>query len=314
MAKQAYELKNFKQILSWYAMLVKNRMLADEDGLGSNSPFSPQNWTVTETVGIEPDTRTITRIIDNPGASYGQSILDAFQSTADSIHHSLATLFINHDDDKTMWQEDLNFNLINAYAAASQSLQRYDKDTEEFEEMPEFWFTRGCWYDMLPMCTKGKYLLEWRSNVETKVRNAISLYRGEGNRSVVGYKRNVFVHTYTSTDSDGTSTTETTYEYYSPSGNSMDFILDFWRKNLAGLKAAIDPYLEPIFHIGHKTDYPEQNSKTANIEYVTQLASDIAFSNTSASAAAGASITTAKSLSAECGKYDAKAAKMTLSC
>ena len=313
MAKQAYNLENFKQILSWYATLVKNRMLNDEDGLGSNTPFSPISWTITET---DPETgTTTTRIIENPGAVYGQSILDAFHSTADSIQHALSTLFTNYDDkNKSMWQQDLNFNLINAYAAASQSLQWYDKDTEEFVEMPEYWFTRGCWYDMLPMCTRGKYLLEWRSNVETTVRNAISLYRGNGNKNVVGYKKHVYVSTYTIETSDGSTQTETTYEYYSSSENSMGFILDFWDANLSGLKTAIDPYLEPIWKLGYKTSYPEQNSKTAKLEYVTQLASDISSSNTSASAAASAKITTAKSLSTACGKYDAKAAKMTLSC
>lgn len=306
MATHAYNLKNFKQILSWYATLLKNRMLAQEDGLDEQSPFTPASWTVvvtsTDDFGY---TTTYTYVVENPGATYGQSLLDAFKSTANSIEHALSTLFINHDDDKVMWHEDLNFNLINAYASASQSYQWYDQTTEEFVDMPEFWFTRGCWYDMLPMCTKGRYLLVWQDTIEGKVRNLISQCRRR-------FQKHTYTYTYTTESSDGTSSTSTYTEVYSKSGNSRGFILDFWDDNLAWLKNNLDPLLSPIWKMGWETSYPEQNSKSADLVYITQLMSDI--SKSTSATGGSSSITTSNSLSSNCGTYDAKAAKLTLGC
>ena len=310
MASQAYKLKNFNQILSWYATIVKNRMLADEAGLGANSPFNPPSWTIVTT--DELTGMTTTQVIMNPGGTYGQSILDAFKNTANSILHSLKTLFINYDDDKQLWHEDMNFNLLNSYAAASQSFQKYNQDTEEFEDRPEYWFTRGCWYDMLPMCTKGEYLYAWRNNVENGVVAAITKCREAFRKHVYTYTTT----TYTSVSDGGADpwTTHTYTETYSDEGNSRGFITDFWGDHLASLKSTVDSLLEPIWKLGRKTSYPEQNAASADLVYVTQLKSDIASQDTGAAKASSSSITTAKSLSKACGKYDAKAAKMTLKC
>lgn len=301
-----YSLENFYQILSWYSTIVFNRFYNDEDGLGGNSPFKPESWKVpipsssSDSDSGSGKTSVKYRTVANEGSTYAKSILKAFQTTGDNILFSLKTLFINNDDDKAMRTEDLNFNLISAYAAASQSFQKYNATTEEFMDMPEFWFTRGCWYDMLPMCTRGEYLLKYRGNVQNTVRNAISKCRR-------AYKKHSYMRVITESSSDGSSSsTRIEWEYYQESGNTYEFISDFWSSHLSSLKSVVDNALEPIWKIGRKTNYPMQNSSTADLEYVTQLMSDI-------SSTKGSSISTAKQLSEKCGKYSAKKANVTLS-
>lgn len=301
---QTYRLKNFNELLSYYSTVVKNAMLEADKGRGieEDSPFLPESWTVTTT---DEWGRTETTIVPNPGHAYGQSVLNAFKSTAESIRNSLMTLFTNYDDEKIMWQEDLNFNLINAYASASQSLQWYNKDTEEFEDRPEYWFTRGCWYDMLPMCTKGDYIRKW----QPKVLEAIQAIR----KCRKAYQSFEYVEYVTDSDTGWSGSyvvnrksrmRQTSYTSY---GNSRLFILRFWGEYLPTLKSEVDYLLEPIWKFGRATNYPEQNAKTADLEYITQLASDIHGTNTKSS------IATAKRLSAKCGTYDANSAKLKLS-
>ena len=310
MATESYARENFSQILSWYSALLKNKMLgADEaNGLTTASPFWPDYW---EVVTYHLYTK-ITRKVYNPGWKYGNSLLDAMETTSNNILIALSTLFTNYDDDEAMRQENLNFHLINAYAAASQSYKWYDKTTEEFVERPEFWFTRGCWYDMLPMCTKGKYLLVYQKAV-----NKVCEY-------IMTCRKKFLKHTYTyyvtDTDSDGGSSTTTVHtEHYSPikGGNSRSFIETFWRTTeqntdmLSWLETKSDPLLKPIFDMGIETKLPEQTSKTADLVYITQLVSDISESTSSIGTS---KITSAKSLSDSCGTYDANAAGVTLSC
>lgn len=315
-ASQTYKPKNFQNLLSYYATLVKNAMLEAISGLSAESPFTPEKWPVTTT---DEWGRTETTYVANTGYAYGQSILDAFHSTSTSIRDSLMTLFINYDDDKNLWQEDFNFNIINAYASASQSLQRYNEATEEFDDMPEYWFTRGCWYEMLPMCTKGDYIRAWHSNVLQAV-EAIKTCR----HNFENYE--VFIP-YSDDDgygygSGGYYVSSRSYSYssskyarggrqakYSLYGNSMFFVQSFWQEYLSGLKSTVDGLLEPIWKFGRATNYPEQNASTAKLKYVTYLASDLQMAYTNGKT----SISTAKSLSDKCGTYDAKAAKLKLS-
>ena len=307
-ALQTYKFKNFNEILGYYATVLKNSMLESDSGHGleADTPFLPKSWTVTTT---DEWGRSETTIIPNSGYVYGQSILDAFKSTANSIKHSLMTLFINHDDDKVMWQEDLNYNLINAYASASQSLQWYNKDTEEFEEKPEYWFTRGCWYDMLPMCTKGAYIRKYQANVQNAIEAVRKCRKAYQNYEYVEYSTDEYGYSYSYTVSRR-NTVRTRHIGYSSVSNSRFFVQHFWSDYLPKLKSEIDAQLEPIWKFGRATNYPEQNASTADLEYITQLASSIGANSTSS---AKTTITTAKKLSTNCGTYDAKAAKMTLS-
>ena len=308
-ALQTYKLKNFNEILSYYSTVLKNAMLEADAGHGleEDTPFLPDSWTYTST---DEWGRTETIVVPNSGYVYGQSILDAFKSTAASIRKSLMTLFINYDDDKAMWQEDLNYNLINAYAAASQSLQWYNKTTEEFEEMPEFWFTRGCWYDMLPMCTKGDYIKKYQINVQHAIDSIRKCRKAYQTYEYVEYTTDEFGNSYSYTVSRKGSGLRTRQIGYSSIGNSRFFIQHFWSDYLPTLKSEIDAQLEPIWKFGRATNYPEQNASTSDLEYITQLASSI---GADSSSNAKTSITTAKKLSSSCGTYNAKTAKMTLS-
>lgn len=304
MAK-SYVLRNFSEILSWYAARFKSRLFDSDEsaGLTNGTPFTPERWP-HETVNPKTYLTEITYTY-NPGWVYADSILNAFQTTAEQIKHSLQTLFINHDDDERMWHKDLNFSLLNAYATASQTYKWYDKSTEEFIEKPEFWFTRGCWYDMLPMCTKGKYLLAFRGSI-----NKVLDYVAQCRRKFYSHR-----YTYTSyeTDTDGnyTSPTSTTLTYPG-SADKESFVCDFWNGGqLSWLEKKVEPLLKPIWDMGIKTKLPMQNSKSADLVYITQLVSDI---SASTSAVGTSKITTSKSLSQACGTYDAKKAKVTLSC
>lgn len=323
-AAQTYRHRNFSDLLSYYSMLIKNAMLETSKALGEHTPFLPKEWISTST---DEWGHTETIITPNEGYSFGQSILDSFLTTRNEIRDGLMTLFINYDDDKIMWQEDLNFNLINAYASASQSLQWYNKDTEEFEDMPEYWFTRGCWYEMLPMCTKGDYIKAWHANVLEAV-EAIKTCRrdflkfelilpdpydeyGSYSSSSRGYSyyTSRSARTYRST-SYGSMRSG-----YSSSATAPAFIQGFWSSmigkdnRLSALKSRVEDLLSPIWKFGRSTTIPEQNASTAKLKYVTYLASDLEMNYSIGKT----SITTAAQLSNKCGTYDPKAAKMQIS-
>ena len=295
---QAFNFQNFSQILSWWSALLKKKMLEEDKSLvlQASSPFSPDSWTWTTVDELTGEVQVHTT--QNPGATYGNSVLKAFKTTSANIKHALKTLFINYDDEEIMWQDDLNFNLINSYASASQSFQKYNPDTEEFLDMPEFWFTRGCWYDMLPMCTKGKYLMVWDANVQSKAAFAIEACRK-------AYQKYVYTYTVTTESDGGMTTSYTCTEEYSPTGNTMGFTCSFWTEYLPTLKAEMDKQLEPIWKVGQETNYPEQNASSADLAYVTQLASDITGTGST-------SITTSKKLSSKCGTFSSKSAGLSL--
>ena len=303
-SQQTFKYKNFKQILSYYAKLTKQAMMEPIDGLGANTPFMPPFWKVPE-YDTTVDGQTVLigyTTYENSGYVYGKAILDAYKKTSDSILEALRTLFINYDDPKEIWQEDFNFNLLNAYASASQSLQWYNEETEEFEDMPEYWFTRGCWYEMLPMCTKGDYIKTWHSNVLSAIR-AIKKCRQYYQTKFVYY---IYEPSY---DDYYYSSYYSRREYYSDYGNSMGYIRSFWANYLSVLQDEINPLLNPIWKLGRETNLKEQTAETAKLTYVTQLASDLDIAFTAGNTIAS----TAKTLSTSCGTYSAKAAGLSLS-
>lgn len=329
-ANQTFKFNNFQEILSYYATLLKNAMLEEasdnpfklEKSESSSSsgefitPFLPKEWIEYELDEITGN--QIKKIIPNQGYTYGQSILTAFEDTSNQIRDSLMTLFINYDDKKELWQEDLNFNLLNAYASASQSLQWYNKDTEEFEDMPEYWFTRGCWYEMLPMCTKGEYIKAYHVNVMNAVK-AIKKCRDyfENEFEYFVMEPTTDYGSYYSYDGGYTSYSSTVQRRvkgarqasYSTYGNSKLFIRAFWQYYLKTLKDEVEKLLKPIWKFGEPTNYPEQTASTAKLTYVTQMVTDV----DTVYITGNTCISTAKALSSQCGTYDAKAAKLKLS-
>ena len=323
---QTYKHRNFSDLLSYYAMLMKNAMLETTRGLGEYSPFLPKEW-VSTTYDEFGYSQTI--VTPNPGYAFGQSILNSFQSTRNAIRDSLMTLFINYDDEEIMWQKDLNFNLINSYASASQSLQWYNKDTEEFVDMPEYWFTRGCWYEMLPMCTKGDYIKAWHANVIDAV-EAVKTCRRDFQKFELILPDPYDEYGTYSTTSQGYSYYRNTSSYrnrsnsfsygsmrtdYSTSATTQAFIAGFWNSmvgnenRLSALKNRVEGLLSPIWRFGKPTTIPEQNASTAKLKYVTYLASDIQMSYSLGKT----SISTASQLSSKCGTYDPKAANLQIS-
>lgn len=310
---QAYDLSNFKKILSYYSALVKNAFFEEIGGLHAETPFMPESWTYyvydkdIDGNNIGNPTKVV---VANPGYNYAMEVLGLFTKTSDSIRDSLMTLFINYDDPKEMQQEDFNFNILNAYASASQSLQWYNKDTEEFENMPEYWFTRGCWYDMLPMCTKGDYIRARHSNVLQAI-EAIKRCRS--------YYENGFVYqvSSSSTDNFGYTTYMTSryryndwyrYSSYSQFTNSRFFVLAFWNEYLSRLTEEVKHHLDPIWRFGRHSGRPEQTASTAKLTYVTQLASDFGKTFQRSNTA----VKTAKKILTNTGTYSAKKAKVSV--
>jgi len=312
---KAYTLKNFRQILSYYSTLFKNAMYSLDTH--SRTPFTPKSWTFYR---YDNQGNRTKHVVNNSGYLYGESILKAFKDTSNSIKFSLSTLFINNDDEEIMRKEDLNFNLLNAYASASQSFQKYNESTEEFVDRPEYWFTRGTWYDMLPMCTKGRYILAYHSKIMASI-------------TAVEKCRSAFMnYSYTYTTSSGRravrrikvkSLSYNVGDYYDSEGSSYssptNYTIAFWNSYLPTLKSEVDRLLLPIWDFGQSTDYPEQNSSTADLIYITQRTSDIASLDKAASIASkiynneiSSSISTAKSISSNCGKYSAKSSGLSI--
>lgn len=310
---QAYNLPNFKSILSYYSTLVKNAIFESVEGLHAETPFMPKSWTYTTTDDITGQTTEV--VIGNPGYNYAMELLGLFKTTSDNIRDALLTLFINYDDPKEMQQEDFNFNIINAYASASQSLQWYNKDTEEFESMPEYWFTRGCWYDMLPMCTKGDYIRAKHSNVLQAV-NAIKKcrryyeYEFTYQEPATDYTDNFgysyqLNRRYTYSQWNSQYNRYATYSQYS---NSRFFVLAFWNQYLQTLSDEVKSCLNPIWKFGQYSGKREQTASTAKLTYITQLASDSEISIQQSNTA----VKTARQISSTSGTYDAKKAKISI--
>ena len=111
-SSQTFKYKNFKQILSYYSKLVKQAMMEPVDGLSDKTPFLPASWKIPVAVNSEYNYNFTEqyKIIYNSGHTYGQGLLDAFQTTSNNILEALRTLFINYDDPKEMQQEDFNFS------------------------------------------------------------------------------------------------------------------------------------------------------------------------------------------------------------
>ena len=322
--EQAYKLTNFKKILSYYSALVENAMFEEVEGLHAETPFRPESWTYYVSVDNADGTTTTEEVVvANPGYNYAMELLKMFKTTSSNILDALMTLFINNDDPKEMRQEEFNFNILNAYASASQSLQWYNKDTEEFETMPEYWFTRGCWYDMLPMCTKGDYIKAKYPNVL----NAIKAIKRCRHYYEYEYKYPVPLYYddygYSYSDYGGYSyrSSNGRYRYYSyrspyaynyigysQFSNSREFTLSFWDTYLQTLSSEVSNYLNPIWKFGKPSGLKEQTASTAKLTYVTQLASDFGkmFQRNNTA------VKTAKQLLTTTS-YDAKKAKVSIS-
>lgn len=79
------------------------------------------------------------------------------------MYYAIMSLFIQleaepHNGEYTERAEDVNYNLINAYADGTKSFEDYNSSTEEFFKRAEYWNVRGHLYELLPNANDGTFL------------------------------------------------------------------------------------------------------------------------------------------------------------
>ena len=185
-----------------------------------------------------------------------------------------------------------------------------------FEERPEYFWTRGNYYDMLPMCTAGRYLLAYKANVEraceiledyktlfynyqcTAISNA-----GETSDTILTY--NMVNASYAITTDTEFSGRGNQYDQSAQMKNSIYFYTMFWNENLATLKNLIESRkgkdISSMLRIGQATQYPEQNNDS-NVVYVKKYYSTL-WDDKLSTGTGGQKITATSKLSSNCGTY-----------
>lgn len=140
----------YREILTKYSDFLS-------EALKDKSMFS----SVTST---DPDTGEIITVYSNEA----KPVLTKWQSkvtlTKQAIFSFVDFLFNDYDIEGNKL-ENVNFNTINGYADGSKSFEYYDMATQEFSEMPEYFWTRGNLYDMLPKVEEGDYLGKYIASV-----------------------------------------------------------------------------------------------------------------------------------------------------
>lgn len=329
-----YHLKNFKEILDYYKVLLNNVLN------GSNpNPYMPEKWEIKS----DDESGGVITYEYNPGYNYLKGLINSVEATKNGIYKGLRTLFINYDEPEDYWQEDYNYNIINSYASGSRGMQYYNRTTEDFEDRPEYWWTRGNYYDMLPMCTEGKYLLAFKQNVEKACEilesykqlysrfncsyNAggevgeVELTYGYFFRNGVRSNRGNAIIKYNEPpqpDANGVydrskpainwnyraakSNIELYYSLETVGSEEAYFCKQFWFNHLSRLKAEVDELLNNLFKIGKSTSYPEQTNDD-NVIYINKYYND-GESVYDDSASFNSIVTNTQMLSTECGTYD----------
>lgn len=79
------------------------------------------------------------------------------------MYYAIMSLFIQleaepYNGEYTERAEDVNYNLINAYADGTKSFEDYNSSTEEFFKRAEYWNIRGHLYELLPNANDGTFL------------------------------------------------------------------------------------------------------------------------------------------------------------
>ena len=100
----------------------------------------------------------------NPAYALLETWAKNFDSVKEKIFSGLDCLF--NDPDEEYAVEDTNFQIINGYADGSKTFQKYSIDTEEFTEIPYYFYVRGNLYDMLPRANLGEYVNAYYDNVK----------------------------------------------------------------------------------------------------------------------------------------------------
>lgn len=316
--KDTSEFRNFKDILNYYKFLFEEVLntsdKSNKENHGAN-PFLPDKWEIPS----NNEDATV-QYVYNQGYNYLKELINTVEATKNGIHKGLRTLFINYDDPEEYWQEDMNYNLINAYAEASRSYEYYNKKTQNFEERPEYFWTRGNYYDMLPMCTAGKYLLPYKTAVE----NACAImesyktlfYNYNCEYAMMNSETDGIVLSYDMVNSTYAISTGENFgygrssRYNDQSSRNIYFYTSFWEKHLRPMINKVEntgsKNIKDMLKIGMETEYPEQTNDSEVIytkKYYGTSVWDKMSIGTNGTDASKMKITNTKKMSNNCGTY-----------
>lgn len=309
--KENSSFNNFKDILNYYNSLFTKVLntsdVTDKENHGAN-PYLPDKWVVPTN-----NEDTTVQYIYNPGYNYLKSIINTVEATKNGIHKGLRTLFINYDEPEDYWQEDLNYNLINSYAEASKTFEFYNKKTQEFEERPEYFWTRGNYYDMLPMCTAGKYLLAYKTSVENACiimeQYKKKFYEYSCNYNTITGETSGITMSYRMINSSYAISEGSEGVYWNSNYSSrisIYFYISFWNEYLSELKGKVlntnGKSVGNMLKIGQETQYPEQNNDN-NVIYTKKYYSTLWDDLSTGIEKTSQTVVNTKILSNSCGTY-----------
>ena len=116
---------------------------------------------------VGDDGQVTTTYSDNSAKMLLDDWINEMDVISETIYNSLNSLFVDPDDEYNT--PESNYQIINGYADGSRSLECYDKESEEFSEMADYWYVRGNLYDMLSKANEGLYVYKFLQNIKNVV-------------------------------------------------------------------------------------------------------------------------------------------------
>ena len=133
----------------------------------------------TETADSSDSSTEEPEPIPNPSYNLLSSLCATLADTQSAIYSAAHYLFEDPtmlDANGKLIRNDNNFSIINGYADGSKSFELYNKEDEVFLEQPDFFWTRGKFYGMLPAIYEGNYLRTYDGiDVNQKINNIVNI-------------------------------------------------------------------------------------------------------------------------------------------
>ena len=127
--------------------------------------------------------------IPNPSYTLLSSLQTVLTNTQSAIYNAAHYLYEDpsmRDGNGALIRNDNNFSIINGYADGSKTFELYKSDDEVFLEQPDFFWTRGKFYGMLPAIYEGEYLRSYGGiNVAAKIQNIVAICSEYNDKFVV---------------------------------------------------------------------------------------------------------------------------------
>ena len=141
------------------------------------------------TATIETDDEEEAEPIPNPSYTLLSSLQTVLTNTKSAIYNAAHYLYEDpsmRDGNGALIRNDNNFSIINGYADGSKTFELYKSDDEVFLEQPDFFWTRGKFYGMLPAIYEGEYLRSYGDiNVAAKIQNIVAICSEYNDKFVV---------------------------------------------------------------------------------------------------------------------------------